>query len=119
VRRFTSPDEWLTWNGIFGILGRHLGREPHLLHVPSAAILRADADWGASVWGDKAHSMIFDNSKLRSLVPEFKAKIPFAQGASDIVDWYREDPARCQVDPAFDALQDRLAGIYTGALNEV
>jgi nucleoside-diphosphate-sugar epimerase len=114
-----TGDEWLTWNGIFGILGRHLGHEPRLVHVPSAAILRADADWGASVWGDKAHSMIFDNSKLRSLVPEFKAKIPFAQGASDIVDWYREDPARCRVDPAFDALQDRLAGIYTGALNEV
>jgi nucleoside-diphosphate-sugar epimerase len=114
-----TGDEWLTWNAIFGILGRQLGCEPRLVHVPSAAILRADADWGASVWGDKAHSMIFDNSKLRSLVPEFKAEIPFERGARDIVEWYREDPARCRVEPAFDALQDRLAGIYTRALREV
>ena len=87
--------------------------------MPSAAILRADADWGASVWGDKAHSMIFDNSKLRRLVPEFRTTIAFEHGARDIVEWYRENPARCRVEPAFDALQDRLAGIYTRTLHEV
>lgn len=104
-----TNDEWLTWNGIFATLGRHMNREPRLVHVPSAAIRQADAEWGASVWGDKAHSAIFDNSKLRRLVPGFRTTIRFEQGARDIVDWYAEDPARCVADAGFDALQDRLA----------
>jgi nucleoside-diphosphate-sugar epimerase len=108
-----TNDEWLTWNGIFQTLGRHLGREPVLVHLPSAAVALADEQLGAGWLGDKAHSMIFDNSKIRRLVPEFDPAIPFADGAKDIVDWYDEDPARQVVDPAFDALQDRLAALYT------
>lgn len=114
-----TNDEWLTWNGIFETLGRHLGREPRPVHVPTAAIRRADAEWGASVWGDKAHSALFDNAKLRRLVPEFATTIPFERGAGDIVRWYDEDPARCVVDTRFDRLQDRLAGIYAAALDSV
>jgi hypothetical protein len=63
--------------------------------------------------------MIFDNSKVRRLVPEFRTTIPFEQGARDIVDWYDEDPARCRVDAAFDALQDRMADLYARMLDSV
>ena len=78
------------------------------MHVPSDAILAADEDWGRSLLGDKAHSMVFDNGKLRSVVPGYVATIPFARGAREIVAWHDEDPARRQVDPATDALLDRL-----------
>jgi len=111
-----TNDEWLTWNGIFEILGRHLGREPLLAHLPSAAIAQADAGLGASLLGDKSHSMIFDNSKLRAVVPDFRPAIPFAEGARDIVGWYDEDPRRQVVEPGFDALQDRLATLYADLL---
>ena len=114
-----TGDEWLSWNDIFAMLGQHLGHEPVLAHVPSEAIMKASPDWGASVWGDKAHSMVFDNSKIRRLVPEFRTTIPFATGSRDIIEWYREHPDHCRVDPAFDALQDRLSGIYSRALHEV
>ena len=114
-----TGDEWLTWNDIFTILAQWLGRDAVLAHIPSEAIMRADSDWGASVWGDKAHSMIFDNSKVRRLVPEFRTTIPFGSGSRDIVDWYLEDATRCHVDPAFDALQDRLCAIYARALDEI
>ena len=59
-----TSDEWLTWNGIFQSLGRHLGREPVFAHLPSSAVMRADEELGAGFWGDKAHSLVFDNSKL-------------------------------------------------------
>lgn len=107
-----TNDEWLTWNGIFEVLGGHLGREPIIKHLPSSVVMKVDEDLGAGFWGDKAHSSIFDNSKLKSVVPEFEAVIPFAEGSRDIVDWYDEDLSRCVVDPAFDALQDRLVAIY-------
>jgi len=107
-----TNDEWLTWNGIFRTLGRHLGREPVLLHLPSETIAAVDVDLGAGLLGDKSHSMIFDNSKLRAVVPEFRPAIRFAEGAKDIVDWYDEDPARQVVDAHADTLQDRLAALH-------
>lgn len=114
-----TSDEILTWNGIFEILGGHLGREPMIAHLPSSVVMRADEELGAGFWGDKAHSMIFDNSKVKNLVPEFKAVIPFAEGSKDIVDWYDEDPSRCVLDPAFNALQDRLTDVYARLLASV
>jgi nucleoside-diphosphate-sugar epimerase len=112
-----TNDEWLTWNRIFSILGGHLGCEPRLMHLPSRVVALADPELGAGLLGDKSHSMIFDNSKLRRVVPEFEPAIPFAEGARDIVEWYDEDPARQVVDPAFDALQDRLVRLYDELLD--
>jgi hypothetical protein len=52
--------------------------------------------------------MVFDNSKIRSIVPDYMATIPFSQGAQEIVAWHDEDPARRHVDPRMDTLLDRL-----------
>ena len=111
-----TSDEWLTWNGIFQSLGRHLGREPVFAHLPSSAVMRADEELGAGFWGDKAHSLVFDNSKLKRFVPGFEAVIPFAEGSKDIVDWYDEDSARQIVESEADTLQDRLAKVYYSLL---
>ena len=89
-----TSDEWLSWNQIFELVARAAGVEPRLVHVPSEVIAAYDPVWGASLLGDKTHSMIFDNSKLRRLVPEFQPRIPFWQGAREIMAWYDADPAR-------------------------
>ena len=78
------------------------------MHVPSDAIAAADPEWGAGLLGDKAHSMIFDNSKLRSLGAGFTGATPFERGAREIVDWHDEDPSRRAVDDRLDAVMDDL-----------
>jgi nucleoside-diphosphate-sugar epimerase len=103
-----TSDEWLSWNQIYQIVAHAAGVEPRLMHVPSDLIAAFDPAWGASLLGDKSHSMIFDNSKIRRLVPDFHPRIPFWQGAKEIIAWYDADPARQVVNPAFDALQDRI-----------
>ncbi len=103
-----TSDELLTWDRIHQILARAAGTEARLVHVPSEVIARYDREWGDSLLGDKTHSMIFDNTKIKRLVPDFSATIPFSRGAEEIVAWYDADPARRQVDPAFDALTDRI-----------
>jgi nucleoside-diphosphate-sugar epimerase len=109
-----TSDELLTWNQIYTILGRAAGVEPRLVHVPSAVIAAHDPAWGDSLLGDKAHSMIFDNAKIKRLVPGFAAEIPFARGARQIVDWFDADPSRRSFDEAFDRLSDKLvAGIVS------
>ncbi len=103
-----TSDEWLSWNQIYEIVARAAGAEPRLMHVPSDLIAAFDPEWGAGLLGDKSHSMIFDNSKIRRLVPDFQPRIPFWQGAKEIIAWYDADRARQVIDPSVDAIQDRI-----------
>jgi nucleoside-diphosphate-sugar epimerase len=108
-----TSDDVLTWNQIAVSLAAALGVTPRLVHVPSDAIAAADPEWGAGLLGDKAHSMVFDNAKLRGIVPGWRAVIPFERGARQIVDWYLADPARQVTDAALDAVMDKLAAAWT------
>ena len=104
-----TSDELLTWNQIYEILARAAGAEvPHIVHVPSDLINAYDPIWGAGLLGDKAHSLIFDNTKIRRLVPDFAATIPFARGAEEIMAWYDANPARRMVDEKFNRIIDRI-----------
>jgi nucleoside-diphosphate-sugar epimerase len=104
-----TSDEVLTWDQIYRIIGRAAGvAEPELVHVASDVINAHHADWGASLLGDKAHSVIFDNTKIKRLVPDYAATIPFVRGAQEIMDWYDADPARQGVDADWNALLDEL-----------
>lgn len=106
-----TSDEWLTWNQIYEIMGQEFGCVPKLVHVPSDLIARHDDNWGSALLGDKANSSIFDNSKLKKLVPSYRATIPFAQGAREIAAWYEADSARQVVNPAHDELENRLIAL--------
>jgi nucleoside-diphosphate-sugar epimerase len=107
-----TSDEVLTWNQIYELVGAAAGARPRLVHVASEAIFAADERWGGSLLGDKAHSVIFDNAKVRALVPDYVATIPFAQGAREIVAWHDEDPGRRVVDERVGALMDELIARY-------
>lgn len=110
-----TSDEWLTWNQIYQTLGRAAGVEPKLVHIPSELIAAYDRRIGDSLLGDKTHSAIFDNSKIKQVVPGYQATIPFARGAEEIIAWHRADPARQKVDPVFNELCDRILMNYQKA----
>lgn len=108
-----TSDEWLTWNEIARLLGHAAGVEPVIAHVPSETVARFDTRWGDSLLGDKSHCAMFDNSKIKSIVPDFVAAIPFARGAREIVSWYDSYPDKRRVDDGFDALLDRIIAAQT------
>ncbi|WP_420645844.1 NAD-dependent epimerase/dehydratase family protein [Candidatus Leptofilum sp.] len=112
-----TSDESLSWNQIFQQVAAAAGAEAQIVHTPSATLARHDAAWGDSLLGDKAHSMVFDNSKIKRLVPEFVAKIPFWQGAQETMAWHDADPARQAIDPNFDQLLDTLIARYDPTIN--
>lgn len=103
-----TSDEALTWDHITQSLARAAGVEAKIVHVPSDAVAAVDPGWGAGLLGDKAHSMVFDNSKVRSVAPGFVPRTTFEQGAREIVAWHDADPARRQVDARMDAVMDDL-----------
>jgi nucleoside-diphosphate-sugar epimerase len=104
-----TSDELLTWNQIHESLARAAGAEPpKLVHVPSDVINQYDPAWGAGLLGDKTHSMVFDNSKIKRFVPTFAATIPYEVGAREVLAWYDGDASRRSVSAEFDALTDRI-----------
>jgi len=108
-----TSDELLTWNRIFEIVAQAAGVEADIVHVPSEIIARYDSEWGDSLLGDKTHSMIFDNSKIKRIVPEFVATIPFTQGAQEIINWYAANPDLQIIDAALNQTIDKIIRDYT------
>jgi nucleoside-diphosphate-sugar epimerase len=106
-----TSDEWLTWDQIHHILAQAAGTRADIVHLPSEVIARLDPEWGDSLLGDKTHSMVFDNSKVKRLVPDYRAAIPFSRGAEEILAYHDADPARRAVDRDLDALTDRLVAL--------
>ncbi len=114
-----TSDEVLTWNQIYREVGHAAGVELRLLHVPTDAIVTADPESAGSLWGDKSHSIVFDNSKLRRLVPQYEATVPFATGIRETIRWFDEDSQRQSVDQEANAVWDRIAAVYGGALRRL
>ena len=103
-----TSDEVLTWDAIASLYADALGVTPEIMHVASETIARTIPEWGPGLIGDKAHSVIFDNSKLRGIVPSYRATVPFWQGARETVDWFLADSARQMVDAGLNAQLDAL-----------
>ncbi len=106
-----TSDESLTWNAIAGLLADALGVEARIVHVASETLAK-HVNYGDGLLGDKAHSVVFDNSRVKSLVPGWQAIIPFSSGAREIVEWHLADPARRVVDAGLSATYDRLVAQF-------
>jgi nucleoside-diphosphate-sugar epimerase len=107
-----TSDEVLTWTQIVEIIAGAAGVIPHIVHMPSDLITAFDPAWGAGLLGDKAHSMVFDNTKIKRLVPDYVASIPFRQGAAEIVAWYDNHPHDRKIDESLDQLVEKMLTSY-------
>lgn len=104
-----TGDHAPTWNQIYGWLAQAAGvTEPRLVHIASETIAAFRPDLGPGLVGDKAHSMVFDNAKIRALVPEFRTTVTFDEGARRILAHYNADPGLQVVDAELDAAFDRM-----------
>ncbi|MEO7716020.1 MAG: SDR family oxidoreductase [Capsulimonas sp.] len=103
-----TSDEALTWNQIYEIFAHASGATAKMVYVPSATIGKHFPEWNDGLIGDRTNSVIFDNTKVKRLVPDFAATIPLSWGAQEVIDWYDADPARQVVDVELDARIDKL-----------
>jgi nucleoside-diphosphate-sugar epimerase len=87
-----TSDEILTWNSIYKILADSLGCELNAVHIASDFICKIEPYYIEKLLADKAESVIFDNTKIKTFVPEFKATIPFAVGIKRTLKWLDENP---------------------------
>lgn len=103
-----TSSEWLSWNQIYNTVADAFELTANLVHIPSVIIAKYNKEIGDSLLGDKTHSMLFSNAKLKSAVPDFAPKIPFADGVKDIVSFYNSTPQWQKVDRKIDSMFDQI-----------
>lgn len=98
-----TSDESLTWNQIYQALADALGVELHACYVPSRVLAESKTyDLRGNLLGDKANTVVFDNTKLRQLVPDFKATVPYREGVKQALAFILAHEEYQRLDPVFD-----------------
>lgn len=107
-----TSDEILSWNMIYKILADSLGIEARVVHIASDFICSVEPSYTGTLLADKAESVIFDNTKIKTFVPEFRATIPFATGIKRTLQWLDENPERKFINPESNEKIDRVLKKY-------
>ncbi len=111
-----TSDEALTWNEIHRLTALAAGvAAPKFVHVPSDLLVAWDPGCEGTLLGDKSHTALFDNTKLRRAVPDFRPRIAFRDGVRRTIEWFDADPARRLLPPDEDAFIENVLTAYAKA----
>ncbi len=115
-----TSDETLTWNQIYKTIADCLGVPFKPYYVASDFLATvSNYDYYGSLLGDKSNSVVFDNTKLKKAVPEFRATLRFDQGVKQTIEYVLSHP-ECQIeDRAFDVWCDRVIQALERAKSEI
>ena len=112
-----TTDESMTWNQIYQTIADALGKPLNALHVTSDFLAKHSDhyDFRGELLGDKAATVVFDNSKIKRLVPDFICHISMADGLRQAVHYMLSHPETQTPDPEFDSWCDRIADAISAA----
>lgn len=113
-----TSDEVLTWNQIYEAIGEAAGIEPRMIHISTDFLVSHDPDLAGGLLGDKSVTSVFDNSKIKSLVPEFEATLSFAEGIKRTVAWFEAHPERCTEDEAWNEQMDAIISAHAAGFKK-
>ena len=111
-----TTDEVMCWDQFYRLVGEAAGVEPQLVHIPSDFIGACVPEMYPGLVGDKAVSVVFDNSKIKRFVPGFQATVPFWKGIRKTMAWFDADASRRLVDDEANTRYDRLIEGYEAGL---
>jgi nucleoside-diphosphate-sugar epimerase len=103
-----TSDEVLTWDQIYSEAFAALGIQPNILHVSTDLIAAYWAHARGSLMGDKIHSVVFDNSKIKRLVPDFRCDVGWAEGVRRSIAWYEAHPQYQTIDTDLERAMDEI-----------
>jgi nucleoside-diphosphate-sugar epimerase len=112
-----TSDEILTWNQIYEAVAEAAGAPLNAVHIASDFICDVadtmNMQWmRGSLHGDKAQSVIFDNSKIKRFVPDYVATVPFKVGIKQTIDWFDKNPSRIYINEENNAFIDAVLKAY-------
>ena len=108
-----TSDEAITWTAAYETIAGVLGVPFTPLYVASGLLAQAGRPFGydfeGSLLGDKANCAVFDNTKIKTLVPAFRADTSFEKGVRETIENILATPTLQKQDDAFDFFSDRMA----------
>lgn len=110
-----TSDEVMTWNQYYEEVGKAIDVSADLIHIPSDFIVKFLPWEEGNLQGDKAQSVVFDNSKVKRFVPGYVATITWAQGLRRLIAYLEADEKRCGIDEKANAQWDKIIAAYEGA----
>ena len=115
-----TSDESVTWNQIYAVIADAMGMPLNAIHVSSEFLAAcSNYDFTGSLIGDKANTVVFDNTKLKRLVPGFTATVREDQGIRSTISSVLSHPECQKEDPAFDAWCDKVAEVLQKAITDI
>lgn len=111
-----TSDELLSWDQIYQAVAAAAGVDARIVHISSDFIIQVEPGLEGTLRGDKAHSVLFDNSKIKRFVPGFEATIPFKVGIRRTVEWFEASASRMRILPEKNAQIDRILAAYQNAV---
>ena len=111
-----TSDEVLTWNQIIETIGRVANVKPNIIHIPTDFINAYAPQIGEGLLGDKATSVVFDNSKIKKNVPGFVCTVNYEEGISRSLKWIENHPNYCEIDAENNRIMDYIISKYESAL---
>ncbi len=115
-----TSDETLTWNQIYKTIASCLNVEFKPYYVSSDFLDRASQyDFRGSLIGDKSNSVVFDNSKIKRAVPDFKAEVRFETGIENTLKNILSHEELQNEDKEFDKWCDNVIEVLEKAKEEI
>jgi len=105
------------WEDLYLEFGKIIGIEPQIVHISSELLYTANPDLFSHLYLEKTFPGLFDNSKIKTAVPDFKCEISLHDGIKIMTDWFEKEAN--QVDPEKDAMEDRLVELFTDWKNQI
>lgn len=111
-----TSDEALTWDELYTQTAAAAGvPAPQLVHIASELLVAWKPELEGTLLGDKSHTAVFDNAKLRRAVPDFQPRTAYRDGIRRTLAWFDADPARRHLPPESDAFIERVLAAYSSA----
>lgn len=112
-----TSEERTIWEDLYLELGKIVGKTPHIIHIPAELLYKAAPNLCGHLYFEKTYAGLFDNSKIKSVVPQFKVDLSLNAGLRMIVDWWEKEANT--IDPEKDALEDNLVSLWNGWADQV
>lgn len=103
-------EERRIWEDLYLEFGKIVGRAPQIVHVPAELLYRAAPNLCAHLYFEKTYAGLFDNAKIRQVIPGYRAQISLNEGLRTIAEWFEKEAN--SVDPEKDALEDKLVELH-------